>query len=143
MKNYKVVDEAGVKIEGSERLYEKDTVIVLDAETEETKTLVANGIVVEVVEENPIAQTQVPGTPDATITPEPVVEVVTETVPAEEIPSASAEPQKRYRGQLVLSDTMRTVGEQTFHALRLEDGTEMDLTDAEYVEVHVSYPPEA
>lgn len=56
--------------------------------------------------------------------------------------AGSVEPRKRYRGVALMSDTMRTVGAQTFHHIRTEDGHEYDLTDAEYVEVQMSYPPQ-
>lgn len=57
--------------------------------------------------------------------------------------AGSTEPRPRYRGQVVISDGMRTVGVQTFHHIRLADGSELDLTAREYsTEVKVSYPPE-
>ena len=56
----------------------------------------------------------------------------------------NAEPRKRYRGHVVLSESQRTVGAQTFNHIGIADGTEYDLTDKEYAaEVHVSYPPQA
>lgn len=56
----------------------------------------------------------------------------------------NAEPRKRYRGHVVISESQRTVGAQTFNHIGIADGTEYDLTDKEYAaEVHVSYPPQA
>lgn len=55
----------------------------------------------------------------------------------------STEPRKRYRGHVVLIDDMRTVGPQTFHHIRCDDGAEYDLTAVEYrTEVVRAYPPE-
>lgn len=56
---------------------------------------------------------------------------------------AGGEPRKRYRGHVVLIDDMRTVGTQTFHHIRCDDGAEYDLTALEYKsEVKMAYPPE-
>lgn len=53
----------------------------------------------------------------------------------------NAEPRKRYRGQIVMHESKRTVGTQTFNHIAIADGSELDLTDKEYAgEVHVSYP---
>lgn len=37
-----------------------------------------------------------------------------------------------HAGKLVISDTMRTVGESEVHQVRLEDGSTMDLSDEDY-----------
>lgn len=63
------------------------------------------------------------------------------SAPVEPGTSGDTEPRKRYRGQVVLSENDRTVGEQTFRHIVCANGTEYDLTDVEYKgEVHVSYP---
>lgn len=65
-----------------------------------------------------------------------------EAAAAEEQKASPTEPRLRYRGQLVLEETDRTVGAQTFKHIRLGDGSELDMTDREYnAEVHLSYPP--
>lgn len=52
----------------------------------------------------------------------------------------NTEPRKRYRGQIVMHESKRTVGAQTFNHIVVADGSELDLTDKEYAgEVHVSY----
>lgn len=75
-------------------------------------------------------------------------EPVVPPTPVAEVPEAPGvlptEPQKRYRGHVVIMESENTVGVQTFKHIRLDDGTEYDLTDVEYrTEVHVSYPPTA
>lgn len=64
--------------------------------------------------------------------------------PVEAGATGDVEPRKRYRGQIVLAESDRTVGTQTFKHIRLADGSEQDLTEREYnAEVHISYPPHA
>lgn len=43
MADYKVLSETGVILEGSDDVYEKDAVIVLDSEAEQTQALLAAG----------------------------------------------------------------------------------------------------
>ncbi len=58
--------------------------------------------------------------------------------------AGNTEPRLRYRGKIVLVDGSRTVGAQTFHHIRVEDGSEYDLTDLEYqTEVVMAYPSQA
>ncbi len=59
-----------------------------------------------------------------------------------DLPVEQEEPRKRFRGQIVVSESDRTVETQTFHHIRIADGSEYDLDDREYNgEVHISYPP--
>lgn len=52
------------------------------------------------------------------------------------------EPRKRYRGHVVVEEGLRTVEGHTYHHVKLDDGSEMDLSDGEYdTEVKMSYPP--
>lgn len=54
----------------------------------------------------------------------------------------ATEPRARYRGHLVIAETDRVVGEQTFKHITLDDGSQMDLDEKQYrTEVHISYPP--
>lgn len=70
------------------------------------------------------------------------IEPVVETSVAEQEVAADTEPRKRYRGRVVLEDGERTVEGRTYHHIKLDDGSEMDLNDLEYdTEVKVSYPP--
>lgn len=57
-----------------------------------------------------------------------------ETIPTapETAVEPEVEPQKRYRGKVILEESDRVVGEQTFKHISLEDGTQYDLTDMEY-----------
>lgn len=72
---------------------------------------------------------------------EKVEEAAAPTAPAV---AGSTEPRKRYRGKIVLVESDRVVGAQTFKHIRTEEGHEYDLTAAEYqTEVIVSYPPKA
>lgn len=73
---------------------------------------------------------------------DPAEQAVPEPLAAPVETNTNKEPRKRYRGHIVEVDGMRTVGEQTFHHIRCEDGAEYDLTDLEYHEVVVSYPPQ-
>lgn len=62
--------------------------------------------------------------------------------PVEQGSVDDTEPRLRYRGQIVLSTTERTVGVQTFKHIACGNGTEFDLSEQEYrTEVIVSYPP--
>lgn len=54
----------------------------------------------------------------------------------------SDEPRKRYRGVVVVAESVRTVEGRGFNHIKLADGVEMDLNQLEYeTEVKVSYPP--
>lgn len=53
-----------------------------------------------------------------------------------------AEPRLRYRGKVVVSESERTVGTQTFKHIRLDSGEELDILPSEYAGVvYVAYPP--
>lgn len=45
-----------------------------------------------------------------------------------------AAAEKRFNGQVVIVDGSRTIEDKEYHHIRIEDGTEYDLTDAEYAE---------
>jgi len=71
--------------------------------------------------------------------PKPAVSA-TPTTPAV---AGATEPRLRYRGHVVISDGKRSVGRQTFHHIRTDEGHEYDLTPAEYAaEVKLAYPPQ-
>lgn len=98
-------------------------VIELPVDDELTKAFLEKGMIV----------------PEGTVVP---VEEEKKAEPVEESTITDKEPRPRYRGQIVISESERTVGEQTFKHIRCADGAEYDLTDLEYkTEVHVSYPP--
>lgn len=123
MNQYKVITEMVQFVDGA--MHEMGKILDLDPEHEDTKNL---------LEQNAIE-----------LVAEPMKEdVKNEEVPAPTTPAVvgGVEPRPRYRGQVILVDGPRTLGSQTFHHIRTEDGHEYDLTDAEYAgEVHVSYPP--
>lgn len=164
MSKYEVVYEGGVSFEGDEEVVPVGSIVEKDPDSKQIKRLLKAGVIQEVVEFQVgaacVTEDGKPGTlqpagegnpmvcvaDDAensdkpTTNPEqPAVEPVAEA-PGE----VEGEPRKRYRGQILIVDGKRTVGEQTFHHIKLADGSELDLTDAEYrTEVHVSYPPAA
>lgn len=55
-----------------------------------------------------------------------------EETPAEEVEVADEGPVMSYRGMRVISSTTREVNERELHHVRLEDGSEQDITDEEY-----------
>lgn len=69
--------------------------------------------------------------------------------PIEPVPSPvvepeviSDEPRNRYNGQIVISDGFRHVNGNRFHHIKLEDGSEYDLGEIDYItKVKRSYPP--
>lgn len=61
----------------------------------------------------------------------PETEVETENAPAPEN-VISAETPKMYMGKAIITHYMRTVGDKEYHHVRLEDGSEHDLTDEDY-----------
>lgn len=74
-------------------------------------------------------------------TPVPEVEEDTVAVPAEELPPegeaeapARAEVVRvaRFRGQRIVNEGKRTVGETVLHTITIASGNVMDLTDEEY-----------
>lgn len=59
--------------------------------------------------------------------PEPVQAVEEPVAPSRPKPTGAT-----FRGQIIISDGMRTVNEKTYHSIRIGDGSMYDLTDAEY-----------
>lgn len=132
MQKYKVLSETGIavqKLDGDKSLGDvipMGEIVELDPENEQTKHFLEGGFVEPVVETPPVTA------------PAVASESVEPTEPTEQV-----EPRKRYRGQVVIEESERTVGAQTFKHIRLEDGSELDFTTVEYDgEVHVSYPPQ-
>lgn len=68
-------------------------------------------------------------------------QVASIAAPVEPGTAGDTEPRLRYRNQIVISESDRVVGEQTFKHIRCADGVEYDLTEKEYAgEVKMSYP---
>lgn len=121
MQKYTVIAEAGLELDG--QVIAKGTVVELDPTDEFTLVSFDLGKIELAPEETKLeAEAEVAIAPGV----------------------GTAEPRLRYRGKLVVADGERTVGAQTFKHIRLEDGSEQDLTDQEYAtEVKLSYPPNA
>lgn len=63
--------------------------------------------------------------------------------PVEPGTPGDTEPRLRYRGQVVIDESIRTVGVQSFRHIRCADGVSYDLTEQEYrTQVYKSYPSE-
>lgn len=154
-------------------IYEIGTIVELDPASPETHALVANGAIVVSVEEptivtarytvvrGPIENRQgekfltaniieLPVDDDLTraflegqmIVPEGTA-IPTPVAPVEPGTPGDTEPRLRYRGQVVIDESIRTVGVQSFRHIRCADGVEYDLTDQEYrTHVYKSYPSE-
>lgn len=127
MQKYQVMKGSAMDAEG--KSYEVGEEVILDAALESTQILVADGIL-------------------ATIQPAPTPEIVLEekkeevTAPIEPGTPSDAEPRLRYKGQVILTESERIVGERTFKHILCVNGTEFDLLDEEYrTEVKMSYPP--
>lgn len=73
--------------------------------------------------------------PLAETSPQPLATDVSEpevTMPTAVIAKVQESRRKRYHAKVILVESERTVGTQTFKHIRLEDGAEHDLTDEEY-----------
>lgn len=115
-------------------VYAVGTIIELDATSEAVIEAVKAGVLSfwedEIVESGNMPAEVAPVKEEAPV------------APVEPGSIADTEPRARYRGMVVMSESERTVGEQTFKHIVCDNGTEYDLTDAEYTtEVKVSYPP--
>lgn len=142
MKKYKVASESGVILEDGVVVHAIGTVIESEP-TALVEALIANGALEEIVEESPKVDAQTAAPVNATGATSDTTASQAEEIPAEEEKVSPTEPRLRYRGQLVLSESERTVGAQTFKHIRIADGSEYDMTDREYAtEVRMSYPPE-
>jgi hypothetical protein len=150
---YKVLSETfDVSNEGAEPThYVQGDIIELDAER--AATAIESGWVEGVAEEGdpkanaggadgalvpPAENTTGSSNAPAPESAKPEVGAAEDIIP----PVADGEPRLRYRGQVVLSESERTVGRQTFKHIRIVDGSEYDLTNEEYAnEVKLSMPP--
>lgn len=151
MKQYKVIIGA-VRFEADQNapVYEQGTIAGADETNEIVQQLVAAGAIEEVVEETDeekaaklaAAEAAQKEADDAAAAEIKAAEEAAAAA-AEKVPGgAPEEPRVRFHGQVVIADGERTVENQTFHHIKIEDGSEYDLTDAEYAtEVKVAYPP--
>lgn len=119
---YKVLNESGVLFTGIPGITEMGQVVERDPEDEQVIRLLDGGFIEAIPDEEP--------------------RVASSVVDSQIEHSEPTEPRLRYRGQLVLSESERTVGKQTFRHIHIADGSEYDLTDLEYkTEVKMAYPP--
>ena len=112
-KKYKV-------LKGSEELPE-GSVVLESVLGENLETLLVDGAVEEVVDEEKTANEEAQMEGDKNIAADADVEA-----------EHSAVKQLYYSGKLIVSDGMREVEGRQIHHVRLEDGTNTDLTDDEY-----------
>lgn len=118
-----------------------ESVVALDPESDDVKQLLSDGLIEEVVDPV-VTQEWLDAHPDSALQ-------IGDPIPAEgdatakkdddakrddvqEEAKAPAEPVKKYRGQVLISDGMRTVNDKEYHFIRIADGSTYDLTDEEY-----------
>jgi hypothetical protein len=105
------------------------------------QALIADGSIVAVVAAQGGTVAPKPGvaTPPAQAPAKPAAQTQVAPKPqaAQQVAPAPKQKKRHISGKLVVVDGERVVGDQTFHHIQLEDGSEMDLTELQYRhEVH-------